>query len=122
MKCRACGSTDIEDTGITNPDPDWMDEPEWKKEGREYKDAREDAKNYDRKYIYAKSMDYADKQVRLKARKLWYVFHDAKYGPGGRKCPASAYIECVMAAYDPENYPWDKTMFVEEWWEANKPA
>ncbi len=121
IRCRVCGSNDVEDDGpIANPEI--PEDPEWKKFGRKYKDMREDAKNFDREFIYDKSMDYEDKEVRLKARKLWYKFHDLKYGKGGRKCPASAFIDCVMFAYDPENYPWDRPLLVEDWWEANKPA
>lgn len=121
MKCRACGSCDIEDEGVTNVDPEWMNEPEWKTEGKKYKDAREDAKNYDREYIYEKSMSYGDKQERWKVRMMWPVFHDLKYGPGGRKCFAGDYADCVMQSYDPANYPWRKEYVVEYWWEVNEP-
>jgi len=73
---------------------------------------REKAKDADRRFIYAESMKVADKGRRKEVRKMWYTFHDLKYGPGGRK-------ECG-AQYDPSRYPWEN-IDVRLWWAANMP-
>jgi len=127
MRCRACGSTDIEDEGVSNPAAPEVTEPYTPS----YRELRERDKRTDWQFFRARmddvdvEMEGASSRKRKEAKRviyeLWRDFHDEKYGKGGRKCFAGSFADCQMQAQDPVNYPWDRDMVVEQWWEANKP-
>jgi len=125
MKCRACGSEDIE--GVSNP----AIPEDSHKEGKTYRAARNDDDVADWRWFRSQMNAVDDifmddsistrKGYKREIYELWRDFHDEKFGPGGRKCFAGSYADCVVASYDPENYPWRREMLPEQWWEANKP-
>jgi len=129
MKCVCPNCNAVVDAEPINPDPEWMNDPH--AEGKAYRAARNDDDVADWKFFRGKMDDVDDlfPEASVSKRKgykreiydLWQDFHDEKYGPGGRKCFAGSYADCVVASYDPENYPWRREMIPDQWWIANKP-
>jgi len=117
--CGKCGSTDIKDNGVTNPEPWWMI-PQWREDIKEYKARREHEKSRITRMgkalsvaIPGNSRDPAIRERKLEVLYLRDFYLDNVFGKGGRK-PCSA-------KYDLDQYPWRQDITFRAYWKSRKP-
>jgi hypothetical protein len=118
--CRQCGSNDIEDTGVTNPEPWWV-KPEWLENIEAYKQDRNVEKIRVTRLAKALSVaipgDAHDPMIRAQKKDvlaLGALYRVMVFGEGGAKPCGDK--------YNLSAYPWLTSAKFKPYWEQYKPA
>ncbi len=119
-KCRDCGSNNIEDTGVTNPEPWWV-KPQWLEDIEAYKQDRNAEKIRVTRLAKALSVaipgDAHDAVIRAQKKDvldLGKLYRVMVFGEGGEKPCGDK--------YNLSAYPWQTGAKFRSFWAQYKPA